>query len=43
MNGFGIIMMITFGGTMTRIMPIEAGAIGIPREATEIQANKMVR
>ena len=43
MNGFGIIMMITFGGTMTRIMPIEAGAIGIPWEATETQVNEMVK
>jgi hypothetical protein len=35
MSGSEIIMMTTLGDTMTRIMPIEAGAIGIPLEAIE--------
>lgn len=43
MNGFEIIMMITFGGIMTRIIPIGAGAIGIPREATETQVNERIK
>jgi len=42
MSGSKITMRITFGGTMTRIIPIGAGAIGIRREATETQVNEMV-
>jgi len=34
--------MTTFSGTMRSIMPIEAGAIGIPLEAIKIRVEEMV-
>ncbi len=43
MSGSEIIMMTTFGDTMRSIMQIEAGAIGIPPEATETQVEVMVK
>jgi len=35
-------MRTTFEGTMTRIIPIGAGAIGIPQGATETQVNEII-
>lgn len=43
MNGFEIIMMMTFRGTMTSIMRIGAGVKGILLEATETQVKEMVK